>query len=326
MPLMLESLNKFQPRTKNPACPVASERVVVARRREAASLRGMGSEPVFSILGPEAPRSPVVLAVPHAGRFYPPELIEQARVPMERLRALEDRHADSLVEQAVAEGATAVVAHMARAVIDLNRDPREIDPAMVEDVISADRLVLSGKVRAGLGLFPRRLPACGELWRRRISLEETERRIAEAHEPYHRALAERIEAARRSFGVAILIDCHSMPPLPVRQAGGPVRIVVGDRFGAGASAAVVDVAMAVIEGAGLRSARNHPYAGGYTIDRHGRPRRKVHAIQIEFDRSLYLDATLDAPTPNLQACGTLLATIAAELRELFDPSLPIAAE
>ena len=57
----------------------------------------MESEPAFSILGPEVPQSPLLLAVPHAGRIYPPGLIEQARVPMERLRALEDRHADSLV-------------------------------------------------------------------------------------------------------------------------------------------------------------------------------------------------------------------------------------
>jgi N-formylglutamate amidohydrolase len=286
----------------------------------------MESEATFCVMGPDVPQSPLLLAVPHAGRFYPLELIEQARVPLDRLRALEDRYADALVEQAVAEGATAIVARIARAAIDLNRDPREIDPAMIEETVSADRLLLSGKVRAGLGLFPRRLPACGELWRKRMSLEETRRRIAAAHEPYHRAIAERLEAIRQIFGVAILIDCHSMPPLPVRHAGGPVRIVIGDRFGAGASAAVVDVAMAVIEGAGLRVARNHPYAGGYTIDRHGRPRRDVHAIQIEFDRSLYLDAALDMPEANIAACGNLLAMIAARLNELFDTSLPIAAE
>lgn len=286
----------------------------------------MTAEAAFSMLGPAAPRSPVLLAVPHAGRSYAPDLIAAARVPIERLRALEDRHADRLVEQAVADGATAIVARIARAAIDLNRDPREIDLAMIEDRGSAEGLVLSGKVRAGLGLFPRRLPSCGELWRARMTMAEAERRIAMAHAPYHRAIAERLEATRALFGAAVLIDCHSMPPLPVRQAGGPVRIVVGDRFGAGAASAVVDVAMAVIEGAGLRVARNHPYAGGYTIDRHGRPRRQVHAIQIEYDRSLYLDASLDAPTSNLDGCARLLALIADRIAGLFESNLPVAAE
>ncbi|MBO9376051.1 N-formylglutamate amidohydrolase [Sphingomonas histidinilytica] len=286
----------------------------------------MASEPAFSILGPATPRSPVLLAVPHAGRSYPAEVVARARVPMERLRALEDRHAERLVAQAVDAGATAIVAHLARAAIDLNRDPREIDPAMIEGKPGTEGLLMTGKVRAGLGLFPRRLPSCGELWRTRMPVDAAMRRIAEVHEPYHRAIAERIEATRAVFGAAVLIDCHSMPPLPVRQAGGPVRIVIGDRFGAGAAGAVVDLVLAVIDGVGLRAARNHPYAGGYTIDRHGRPRRQVHAIQIEYDRSLYLDAALDAPTAQIEDCGRLLAAIVAELGALFSPDLPMAAE
>lgn len=286
----------------------------------------MSSEPAFTVVGPRSPQSPVLLAVPHAGRDYPADVVAQARVPMDRLRALEDRFADRLVEQAVAQGATAIVAHIARAAIDLNRDPREIDPAMIEGGLSAEGLLLTGKVRAGLGLFPRRLPACGELWRGRMTMDAAADRIADAHTPYHRTIAERIEATRAIFGTAVLIDCHSMPPLPVRQAGGPVRIVVGDRFGAGAAAAVVDIVMAVIEGEGLRAARNHPYAGGYTIDRHGRPRRGVHAIQIEYDRSLYLDAALDSPTASLDDCGRLLTRIVAQICELLSPDLPIAAE
>ena len=127
----------------------------------------MAQQPPFTLLGPEMPRSPVVLAVPHGGRFYPTDVVARARVPLDRLRALEDRHAEKLVDQAVAEGATAIVAHMARAVIDLNRAPREIDPAMIDGPIG-DVLLPSAKVRAGLGLFPRRLPSCGELWRGRM--------------------------------------------------------------------------------------------------------------------------------------------------------------
>lgn len=245
---------------------------------------------------------------------------------MERLRALEDRYADRLVDEAVSEGATAIIADVARAAIDLNRDPREIDPAMIEDDAPLPALILTSKLRAGLGLFPRRLPSCGELWRRRMSGEEAGRWIAEAHRPYHDSIAEKVEAARSTFGAAVLIDCHSMPPLPVRQAGGPVRVVIGDRFGAGASPAVIDIVMAVFEGAGLRVARNHPYAGGHTIDRHGRPAKGVHAIQIEFDRSLYLDASLDGPTGRVDDCGRLLAAVVAELGAMLGPDQQIAAE
>ncbi|MFZ5705155.1 MAG: N-formylglutamate amidohydrolase [Pseudomonadota bacterium] len=286
----------------------------------------MESGAPFALIGPAVPVSPVLLTVPHAGRDYPQAVLDAARVPVERLRALEDRFADELVKPAVAQGASAIVARVARAAIDLNRDPREIDPGMVDGTLAAEDLLLSGKVRAGLGLFPRRLPSCGELWRRRIPLEAARERIADIHAPYHAAIAQRLDLIRQRFGAAILIDCHSMPPLPVRHADGPVRIVVGDRFGAGASLAAVDLVMAVIESVGLVAARNHPYAGGYTIDRHGRPRRNVHAIQIEYDRSLYLDAALDLPGPNVDGCGRLLATIASRLESMFRPEMPIAAE
>ena len=40
---------------------------------------------------------------------------------------------------------------------------------------------------------------------------------------------------------------------------------------------------------GLETARNTPYAGGYTTEAYGRPREGLHAIQVELNRSLYLD-------------------------------------
>jgi len=286
----------------------------------------MIEEPLFSTLGPAAPRSPVVLAVPHAGRRYPMGLVEKARVPIARLRALEDRMADGLVELAVAQGATAVVARLARAAIDVNRDPREIDPSMIEEGLALRDVQISSKVRSGLGLFPRRLPACGELWKSRMTMADARTRIETMHVPYHRAIGERLAAARAVFGAAVLIDCHSMPPLPVREHGGPIRIVIGDRFGASASSALIDMVLAVVEGAGLRAARNHPYPGGHSTARHGRPTTGVHALQIEFDRTLYLDATLDQPGPGFAACRQIVADIARQIGAMLASQWPVAAE
>ena len=286
----------------------------------------MIEEPLFSMLGPAAPQSPVVLAVPHAGRRYPVDLVERARVPIARLWALEDRMADGLVDLAVAQGATAIVARLARAAIDDNRDPREIDPSMIEEEIALREVQISGKVRSGLGLFPRSLPASGELWKRRMALADVRARIETMHIPYHRTISERLAATRAIFGAAVLIDCHSMPPLPVRESGGPVRIVIGDRFGASASSALIDMVLAVVEGAGLRAARNHPYPGGHSTERHGRPHTGVHALQIEFDRTLYLDASLDQPGSGFAACRQLLAEIAREIGAMLASHWPVAAE
>ena len=66
----------------------------------------------------------------------------------------------------------------------------------------------------------------------RCQVEEALARIDAVYKPYHRALGELLVDTRRSFGVAVLIDCHSMPST-VRGGHGRLRpdIVLGDRYG-----------------------------------------------------------------------------------------------
>lgn len=271
--------------------------------------------------------SPIVISVPHAGRDYPTELQGLARCPLDRLIGLEDRFADLLIDGAVALGAVAVVARRARAWIDLNRDPREIDPGMVASALDPRRLILSSKVRGGLGLVPRRLPGIAELWNRRLSASELQERLEQTHEPYHRALAHALAAAHHQFGEAILIDCHSMPALPRDASGRAIDLVVGDRFGRSASDDVVDCAIMTATAYGFRAVRNAPYAGGYTLDRHGNCRAGFHAIQLEFARPLYLGGDGEVNPVGLERCRSLLADIAARLsRRTRHAGFPIAAE
>ncbi len=279
----------------------------------------------FDRLGPARPAGPVVIAVPHAGRHYPAALLETA-VSRTALESIEDRLADMLVTQAVATGVTAFVGRHARGFIDLNRDPREIAPATIDGPLP-ERLIDSDKVRGGLGLIPHRTIG-GALLRHPLPLAEIDARIAAVHAPYHAAIAAALDLARRDHGVAILIDCHSMPPLSRPPAGGaPARIVIGDQFGQSAGATIVDRIEAVVRAHSLAVARNSPYSGGYTLDRHGRPAERRHAVQIEFDRSLYLDARLRLPGPGLGAMQALLAGIVAALAADADRgALPIAAE
>lgn len=249
--------------------------------------------PSFRILGGDPPGSPVVLSVPHAGRDYPPALHDALRAPLAGVVALEDRHMD-----AVALGArtteTLLVQDAARAWIDLNRGEHERDPLLDGGAHAHHQ---SAKVRAGLGLVPRRTGQSGDLWRRRFAGEEVEARILADHRPYHCALHDALAAARAWFGTAVLLDLHSMPPL----AGGRVRVVLGDRYGRAAASRFVARLEAVAAAHGLPHALNTPYAGGHILERHARPAQGVHAIQLELDRSLYLDARLDAPGPGMAA-------------------------
>ncbi len=151
------------------------------------------------------------------------------------------------------------------------------------------------------------------------------------HDPYHRTLGQALVGLKARFGCALLIDLHSMPPLRPEGSAKPPQIVLGDRFGRSADAALCDLALRTVSRAGFEVALNHPYAGGYVLDRHGRPARGIHALQVEVDRSLYLAPDLKQPGPGLSRVRTELAhlvrTLADDmLRADRDPGLAIAAE
>lgn len=263
----------------------------------------------FTQLGAWPPASPVVLSVPHAGRDYPAPLRAALRVPLAAAVGLEDRHVDA-VALAARGGEVTLIARRARAWIDLNRGEDERDAHADEGAAPSS----SAKVASGLGLVPRRAGKAGDLWRRRWSDAEVAVRIAADHRPYHAALAAALTAARARWGVAVLVDLHSMPPLT--GAARSTRVVLGDRFGRAAAPRFVARAQGVAAAAGLSPALNSPYAGGHILDRHGRPGAQVHAIQVELDRSLYLDRALDRPGPGLArtalAVRELLAALADE--------------
>ncbi|WP_336967382.1 N-formylglutamate amidohydrolase [Sphingobium aromaticiconvertens] len=278
--------------------------------------------------GPDVPSTPIILSVPHAGRHYPPGLSALARVRPSVLRRLEDRYADLLVDPLIAAGWSVLVARAPRAMMDLNRHECEIDPAMVSDLPRTHALQSSVKLRGGLGLVPRRLQGVGDLWLRPLPFVELERRIATIHRPYHAALTRLMHAAHAAHGHAILIDLHSMPSLPFAPDGeaGPM-LVLGDRFGRSAAPRLGTLVGDIATARGFASAQNHPYAGDHLIERHGRPGAGFHALQIEIDRALYLDAALDEPgsgLPRVQALITVLAEALAQ--ELPRANYAMAAE
>lgn len=280
----------------------------------------------FAVIGPDPPQRAVILTISHAGRDYPADLLARARVPRPILERLEDRYVDALAAAAVDAGFTVVIARIARAFIDLNRAADEWDTALVSD--AQPTLASTPRIRSGLGIVPRRLHPVGDLWRTRLTLAQLEARISWVHRPYHDAVARLIGQVRDRWGAAAMIDLHSMPPQSAAHGRSPPQWVIGDRYGATASAELVDRLIAAAEGAGLVASRNAPYAGAYGITRHADRGSAIEAVQIEFDRSLYLGSD-NAPDRNATArFARLVLTMAeiAEQRVLSVPPFAIAAE
>lgn len=286
---------------------------------------GTALTPAWRLHAPDPSPLPVLVAVPHAGRHYPPALVERMRHPQFAATRLEDRFVDRLGERiAAATGAWLLVADAPRAMIDLNRAPDDVDWDMFARSRAADagRYTPGCRARTGLGLIPRRLPGLGELWKRRHDEADLGARIAGVHDPYHAALAESLAALRARWGAALLIDLHSMPPLPVRPGQAPVHVVLGDRFGSSCHGRLVAAAFSELAAARVTAAHNRPYAGGYVLERHAAPSGGLHALQIEIDRTCYLDSRLDEPGEGMDAMAEILIAL---VRRLADETVALGA-
>ncbi len=213
----------------------------------------------FKIHRPAEQRVPFVFASPHSGRLYPSSFVAASALDPLGLRRSEDAYADVLFAGAVALGAPLIAARFPRAYLDANRAPGELDASMFDGPLSVRADAPNPRVQAGLGVIPRIVRDGAEIYRAKLDPREASRRLEMLHRPYHAALARLVEDTRRQFGVAVVIDCHSMP-----SAAAIPDIVLGDRYGSSASPLLAERAEASLAQVGFSTARNTPYAGGYT--------------------------------------------------------------
>ncbi len=281
----------------------------------------------FAVDDPAPLTSGAVFSSPHSGRDYPDALTEGTSLDLRSLRASEDALVDQLFAAAPRHGAPLIRASLPRAWLDLNRAATDLDPALIEGVRATGP---NQRVAAGLGVVPRVVSEGQEIYAGKISLAEAEARIDAVHRPYHDRLEELIDRARTRFGIAVLFDCHSMPSEALRAAprvrGRAPDIVLGDRFGASAARSVTARTQEAFERAGLRVARNAPFAGGYITQRHGRPHLGAHAVQIEIDRGLYLDQRRIEPSSGFAEIVALIEGVTAELAQIVGETGRLAAE
>ncbi|MEM6479757.1 MAG: N-formylglutamate amidohydrolase [Pseudomonadota bacterium] len=273
----------------------------------------------YTLTRPSTQTTGVVFASPHSGRDYPLWFLRKSILNERAIRSSEDAFVDRLFERAPSFGAPLLVAGAPRAFVDLNRSPDELDPALISDFTKA---VHNPRVASGLGVVPRVVSNGRAIYRGKITLDEVKGRIDTYWHPYHAKLQELLDDARGQFGRALLIDCHSMPHEAIENSRGSARradVVLGDRFGAAASADIVDCIENAFKSAGLRVARNAPFAGAFIAQQYGRPSRGQHVVQVEIDRSLYMDEASIAPNSQFAAFRATITQVIAEICEMGRP-------
>jgi N-formylglutamate deformylase len=238
----------------------------------------------FRLTRPARQTVPFLFASPHSGRHYPASLLEASRLDATTLRRSEDAFVDELFAGVLDLGAPLLAAHFPRAYLDVNRSMAELDVGMFDAPLGVPVDQPSPRVTAGLGVIPRIVRDGAEIYRGKLDSGEADARLNQLYKPYHQTLAAVMGEIRSTFGVAVLIDCHSMP-----SALSVPDIVLGDRYGASAMPQLTARTEAAFVREGFSVARNTPYAGGHTTILYGRVASGCHALQIEINRALYLD-------------------------------------
>ncbi len=282
---------------------------------------------VFSLTLPEERLTCAVFNSPHSGSDYGVSLMGASRLPPLQLRSSEDAFVDDLFGAAPELGAPLLAARVPRACVDLNRAADDLDPALI---IGASRRFLNPRIAAGLGVIPRVVAEGRPIVEGKLPLAEAQRRIGAYYHPYHVQLRRLLDESRTLFGMGILFDCHSMPHDALASApsvwGRRPNLILGDRFGAACERWVIDAASDVFTAAGFVVARNAPFAGGYITQSYGRPQARMHALQIEVDRALYMDEARVERLPDFADVRASITAAMSDLVRLGPRVVPMAAE
>jgi len=283
------------------------------RRREAETIERELTPP-FSLARPGELKLPLVFNSPHSGRIYPSTFLAASKLDPRTLRRSEDAFVEELFGFVTDMGAPLLHAHFPRAYLDVNREPYELDPVLFRDGLPHYANTQSVRIVGGLGTIARIVSESNEIYREPLSVEAALERINRLYTPYHDTLAGLLLDAKREFGLAVLIDCHSMPSNKMADQGaGRPDFVLGDRFGTSCSGELTRLAASQLEALGYAVALNKPYAGGYITEHYGRPHKAQHVLQIEINRSLYMDEQSFQKSPGFTRLRASLETVVRAL-------------
>lgn len=253
---------------------------------------------VFSVIKPESNISPLVCDSPHSGSLYPADF--NFSCDLEVLKQAEDNFVDDLIADAPHFGANLLVAHFPRSYIDTNRAICDIDPDILEEPWPYDTNP-SSRCAAGFGLIRRLVRPGIAVYERKLSVEEVYSRIQNYYKPYHKALEELIQSTHYNFGQCWHINFHSMPynsafpksPIaksrPSLLKPKAVDFCLGNRDGYTCSREFLQDLRSYISSLGFKVSLNDPFKGVELIKAYSQPQKNIHSLQLEINKSLYMD-------------------------------------
>ena len=281
----------------------------------------------YELCVPLRQKSFCVFSSPHSGTAYSETFKNDFQLDFLKLRSSEDAFVNELFSEVTTYGSPLISANAPRSFVDLNRDESELDPELI--------FGLRGKVNykpipSGLGVIPRVVANGRVIKSGKISFQEAKERLNNYYYPYHKELAKTLRTTRSVWGKVVLFDCHSMPQQAVKSLtnlGKKVPdIILGDCFGKSCDRHILEKTEDAFIKQGFNVVRNRPFSGGFITQNYGDPKLKQHAIQIEINRSLYMNELEIEKIANFNDFKRRISAVLYELVQLGVEQKSIAAE
>lgn len=245
---------------------------------------------------------PMVLSSPHSGRDFPQEFLQNSCRSESELRSSEDSFVDDIIFEASQAGIPMISMNIPRTFVDVNRDKIEIDDTMFFDKTPSPEAVGSRRCRVGLGVIHRIVAQNKPIYDGLLSFAEVQERIKFVYEPYHKRLKQLIDKCQKKFGFCLLVDCHSMPSkiCNIMNENKPVEFCISNLFDESCPQPISNFIGNQLTQKGYRVEFNRPYAGAFITFNYCQPRKNIYTLQIEINRSLYMDENVHKKNDNFQ--------------------------
>lgn len=269
---------------------------------------------VFLRRDPEAEVAPVVFDIPRSGAEYPRAF--RTTAPFADVQRSISMYVEEVYGGVPSAGATWLYACFPNVFIDANRHELDIDPDAI-DGTWPEELKPGAKTKLGIGLIPMVCAGTTQLYAGKLSVAEVKSRLDDYYWPYHNELARLLRLAHERHGIALHMSCHSMPA--IAQANMPdagqrrSEFDLGDRHGTTCGAEVVDLVGSVLRGFGYNVTNNKHFVGAESVRKHGNPAGGIHSLQIEMNRSLYMDESARTRIARLAEVRSHLTELARQL-------------
>ena len=234
------------------------------------------------------PKNPVLITIPHSGDFYPEIFLKNIKLDLDKIRKIEDFKSDQIIKFVSKDAADIIVAKCSRAVVDLNRSRKAIDNNMFKKLILYSNADEKKMISYGLGVFPK-LIQNENIFRDKLPISYGNYILETFYDPFHLNIYNQIETLFSKFGVCYHFDLHSMPNKAVKSMKSKPDIVLGNNYQKSCSLDLLNYIKNDFEKYGLKVSINNPYAGGFITRNYGKPSKGVETLQIEVNRSLYMD-------------------------------------